>query len=169
MAGLAIAVAFVVGNVAATAVMMYMNSNRGPVASGRPGDMPRGSYRIDIVSGSGELTRLTISPEGDECDVFAVSPPTQETCLIATILIPSAIGGQAFGELNNKHTPAFDALVWRARAGADATVCSRGGLEGAFALSCEQAATSETYELRTDTFTVRVPIGGALASPGASG
>lgn len=84
------------------------------------------------------------------------------TCLIAAHVNPNVLaGGEDGSDLNIRHTPAFDALVWKARADNDVTVCKRGGLERDFLVRCENEARVNGYECNADGIRVRVPIGGA--------
>lgn len=112
---------------------------------------------------------MTISAAGDGCTELSTED-AQRTCFVATNLIATLIGGEAYGELNDRHTPAFDALVWRARADADPATCARGGLVGPLLVECELAAQADDYEYQSGNVRVRVPIGGALpdAAPGAT-
>lgn len=104
---------------------------------------------------------VTIGAQGEGCEVFLPDADANRTCLIATNVIPSIIGGEAYGDLNVRHTPALDALIWRARADGDASVCERGGLDAGFLDLCERAAQAGEYEYEAGDVRVRVPIGGA--------
>ena len=106
-----------------------------------------------------------IGSEGEGCERFAGHEDSERVCYITTNLIPTLIGGEAYGELNTRRTPAVDALVWRARPNADGSICARGGLTGAFLAECERDAVAEDYEYVANPFRVRVPIGGAQPSP----
>lgn len=131
-----------------------------------PSENPYGGYAADITFPSGETKHVVIDQAGKSCSEVAASRSAYQTCLLATNLIPSLIPGDAYGsgELNTTPTPALDALIWRARADADPTVCSRGLLEGSFLALCESAAGDASYEYQSDGFTVRIPIGGAVPS-----
>ncbi|MEX2546763.1 MAG: hypothetical protein WD830_03115 [Chloroflexota bacterium] len=143
----------------------------GPCSSGgqqRPEVSPTGAYEIELSLNGGDFRPVTIGREGEGCERFAGYEDAERTCFIAKELIPSKIGGEAYGELNDRHTPAFDALVWRARADADVSVCDRGGLEGAFLADCTRAAQDPSYIYERGAFRVRVPIGGAVPNPSPS-
>lgn len=126
---------------------------------------PTGAYRIEISVSGGPFVSSLIGFEGAGCEPFANHEEADRTCRIAINLIPSLIGGEAYGELNDRHTPALDALIWRARANADQTVCADGGLSGAFLLECERDAIAHDYEYVVGALRVHVPIGGAMPSP----
>ncbi len=83
--------------------------------------------------------------------------------------MPSIIGGYAYGELNSRGTPAFDALVWRGRVDSDTTVCARGGLENGFLANCELLVVDPNYEYADANLRVHVPIAGAIPSPSVGG
>jgi hypothetical protein len=118
---------------------------------------------IEVAVGSDQFQQVTIDKEGDGCDVLEGYDDPYRTCLIAINLIPSIIGGEAYGRLNEKRTPALDALVWRARADDDVTVCERGGLEGAMLEVCRAEAVDPGYMYQHGDVRVRVPLGGAAA------
>ena len=140
----------------------------GPCSTGqqnRPERNPVGGYTIEVSVAEGEFSSATIGSEGEGCERFVGHEDAERVCYISTNLIPTLIGGEAYGELNDRHTPALDALIWRARANADASVCAQGGLTGAFLEECERDAVADDYEYSAGTFRVRVPIGGAQSSP----
>lgn len=126
---------------------------------------PTTGYSIEVSTGGDEFVPVTIDAEGEGCERFSADEGAERTCLIARLLNPWTIGGEAYGELNDRQTPALDALVWRARADADASVCARGGLSGPFLQECERDAIADDYEYAIGNFRVRVLIGGAQPSP----
>lgn len=125
---------------------------------------PTGGYEIEVSQDGGEFLVTTIGAGGEGCEPFSGDEDAERTCLIARLLNPWTIGGEAYGELNDRHTPALDALIWRARADADPSVCARGGLTGPFLQECERDALANGYGYATGNFRVRVPIGGAQPS-----
>jgi hypothetical protein len=129
------------------------------------GTNPVGGYLIEVSTAGGDFVSVTIGAEGEGCERFSADEDAERTCYIATSLIPTLIGGEAYGELNQVRTPAVDALVWRARANADPSVCAEGGLTGAFLAECERDAVAVDYEYATGNMRVRVPIGGAVPPP----
>lgn len=135
-----------------------------PQGPQHPDANPVTGYLIEVARNTNTFTPVGIMADGQGCDIFS-NEDANRTCRIATSVIPSAIGGEAYGELNFRHTPAFDALVWRARADADTTVCARGGLEGDFLRTCESDAVLASYEYKSGDIRVRVPIGGADPVP----
>lgn len=139
----------------------------GPCGSTRragPQPNPTGAYAIEVSVNGGDFRPVSIGPDGEGCERFSGFEDAERTCLIARLLNPWTIGGEAYGELNDRHTPALDALIWRARANADASVCARGGLTGAFLHECEQDAVADDYEYVSAPFRVRVLIGRAMPS-----
>lgn len=126
---------------------------------------PWGTYRIEVSVGEAEFVSRSIGDEGHGCEVFVEHEDADRTCRIAINLIPTIIGGEAYGELNSRRTPALDALVWRARANGDPSICERGGLGGGFLVECHTAAQDASYEYVAGDIHVRVPIGGGLPIP----
>jgi hypothetical protein len=137
-----------------------------PQQTSRPGPNPLGAFAIELSQGGGAFEPLTITTSGVECQRFEALVDLESTCFGATNLIPSIIGGGAQGNLNQGHTPEYDALVWRARANGDPQVCDKGGLLGALLSQCRTDATRADYALSAGNFVIRVPIGGAFPSPG---
>lgn len=102
--------------------------------------------------------------DGNNCGILESVPDAYRTCLLATNLNLSRSGGEAYGELNSRRTPAYDVLVWRARANGDAGVYGAGGLEGAFRETCEGAVADPGYLYSAGSFRVRVSVGRAVPS-----
>lgn len=155
----------------APSILLAVAAVTGPCSSGPTHPMgvnPTGGYAIEVAQDGGDFAPATIGSQGEGCERFSDYEGAERTCLIAKELNPRTIGGEAYGELNDRHTPALDALIWRARANADASVCGRGGLTGAFLLECEREAIASDYEYSAGSFRVRVPIGGAQPSPSPS-
>src|SRR5688572_10672536 len=74
-------------------------------------------YRIELSLAGGRFEVVTIGANGEGCEVMQSNYDAYRTCLIATPVIPSVIaGGEDGSDLNIRHTPALDALVWKARA-----------------------------------------------------
>lgn len=135
----------------------------GPCSSQQavPRPNPTSGYAIEISSNGGAFEAVEIGNEGEGCERFAGHEDAERICHISTNVIPTIIGGEAYGELNDRRTPALDALIWRARADADPAVCAAGGLEGAFLSECEEQALAPDYQYVVADMRVRVPIGGA--------
>lgn len=156
--------AVVVFVVAAVVVRQFLGTN-GPVEpnrpSTRPDTNPTGGYSLDVSIDNGPFGPVTIGSAGENCENLEMVADAYRTCLVATNLVPSIIGGEAYGQLNFTHTPAHDALVWRARADNDSGVCSQGGLEGVFLADCLEAALDPSYEYTAANLRIKVPIGGA--------
>ena len=149
----------------APSLLLVVVAVTGPCGSSRnegPRPNPTGAYAIEVSLNRGEFRPVTIGPDGEGCPQFSSVEDTERTCFITKLLNPWTIGGEAYGELNDERTPAFDALVWRARADADVSVCQRGGLTGAFLADCISAARDPDYVYERGPFRVRVPIGGAV-------
>lgn len=158
---LAVAVVFVAvvaGLVWVSSLVPLLDRRPGPA---HPEPNPTGGYTIEVAIGDEAYRQVSIDKEGGGCDVLEEYTDTYRTCLIATNLIPSLIGGEAYGRLNEKRTPALDALVWRARADDDVTVCERGGLEGAMLELCRTEAQDPGYVYEHRDVRVQVPTGGA--------
>lgn len=147
-----------------TAVAVWYAVVLAPRGPFHPGRNPVGGYTIEVSLAGDEFVGVVAGAEGNGCERLGPNNDADRTCRIATALLPSLIGGEAYGELNTRHTPAFDALVWRARADADKTVCGRGGLEVDFLARCESDAIQIDYEYTRSDLRVRVPIGGAIPS-----
>lgn len=126
------------------------------------GTNPVGGYAIELSESGGQFVGVAISQEGGGCERLVPNADADRTCRIATSLVPTLIASEAYGELNARRTPALDAMVWRARANADPTVCQRGGLSGAFLTECEAHATAADYEYTGPGIRIHVPIGGAI-------
>ncbi len=119
-------------------------------------------YGIELSLAGGPFEVVMIGANGEGCDVMQSNYDAYRTCLIAAQVNPSVLaGGEDGSDLNIRHTPAFDALVWKARADNDVTVCERGGLERDFLVRCENEARANGYLYNADGIRVRVPIGGA--------
>lgn len=129
------------------------------------GTNPVGGYQLEVSVAGSAFSNVAVESDGTGCGVLSQVNDAYRTCLVATNLIPTLIGGEAYGELNDRHTPAYDALVWRARANGDPSVCQQGGLEANFLANCRREATDLSYEYRAAGLKVRVPIGGALPTP----
>ena len=163
-----IAIAFV----ATAAVTAILTSQlRGGVPWERPGPAhpernPVGAYAIEVSAGNDPFEPLLIDADGIACERLLSERDTYRTCLLATNLIPSIIGGEAHGELNRHPTRAFHALVWRARASRDPTVCERGGLEASLLDLCHAHAVDPAYLYIGGALRVKVPLNGAAAGRG---
>lgn len=154
------------------AVGVWLTGPKGvPGSSGTPKPSrlhnPVGGYTIEVSRDGSSFMPHTIDEDGATClELFDETDPGR-VCLLATNLLPSVIGGAAYGRLNTEETPSLDALIWRARSSGDPGVCARGGLEGAYRTQCEADAIASDYLYSTsDGLGVRIPIGGALSSPG---
>ena len=128
---------------------------------GHPEPNPVRGYRLEISEGDARFRPLSVGAQGEGCEVLLPDADANRTCLIATNVIATLIGGEADGDLNEQRTPALDALIWKARSDGDVSVCQRGGLANGFLEECERAASSTDYEYEGDEVRVRVPIGGA--------
>jgi hypothetical protein len=124
---------------------------------------------IEVSESGGSLASVRIDAEGNACDRFESVEDVERICFITTNAIPTVIGGEAYGSLNERRTPALDALIWRARVEADVSICNRGGLVGRLLDECETAAVDPEYAYRNGPYEVRVPIGGAEELPSSSG
>ncbi len=151
----------------APSILFALVAVTGPCSSGKAGPEPNptGAYEIELSVGGGNFVPATIGSDGEGCERFLGDDDAERTCYIATNLIPTLIGGEAYSELNDRRTPALDAIAWRARANADPNVCAAGGLTGPFLGECQRDAVSDDYEYTTGSMRVRVPIGGAHPSP----
>jgi hypothetical protein len=118
---------------------------------------PTAGYAVLVQRKAQPPERLDISPAGEGCQIF--DDRLESVCLIATNIRPGDIGGAALGSLNETDTPAFTALIWRARIDGDATVCDRGGLLSPRLERCRQAAQDPNYVAQGDGLTVSVPLG----------
>lgn len=114
-------------------------------------------YQVMLLSSSGVIP-LDISASGAGCERLAGSLLLESVCGLAVKTDPPRIGGAAFGDLNNRITPAYHALVWRARLGAGPDACSQGGLTGSFLEQCRRDAVDPTYSLTDTGLTVQVPL-----------
>lgn len=162
---------FLVGAVAASlffggiiVAIVLLSANPLAPNRGRPLPNPVGAYTIELSVDQGPFDSVVIGADGSNCERLSF-PNAKQTCLLATNLMPSIIAGYAYGELNSRVTPAFDALVWRGRADGDTTVCARGGLENDFLANCEQLVVDPNYEYVHANLRVHVPIAEAIPSP----
>jgi hypothetical protein len=126
-----------------------------------PEPNPVRGYRLELAESDGRFRNVQIGAQGEGCEVFLPDADANRICLIATNDIPSIIGGEAYGDLNVRHTLALDALIWRARSIGDVSICERGGLRAGLLATCEQAAQAADYEYQGTSTRVRVPLGGA--------
>jgi hypothetical protein len=168
---LAFVAAGVVFAVSALVAAWYFSSQRPGVLTPPSGPMqpdpnPLSGYQIEVALDGSSFSPVRIGADGAGCEIFS-DDDANRTCLIAINTIPSIIGGEAFGELNFKHTPAFDALVWRSIVENDITVCARGGLEDDFLRRCEMEAANEDYEYEVGPVRVHVVTGSADPVPTA--
>jgi hypothetical protein len=147
---------------ALTAIAIYAISSVQRAASEPlrrvPPVTPTASYEIDFRRDGGAMRPLRVGRSGEGCEQISQSHRLYETCLVAVNLDPAVIGGSALGKLNDEDTPAFDALVWRARLGADASVCDRGGLLGEYLARCRHHAETRDYAVSDRGITVSVPL-----------
>lgn len=158
--------ALVVRGLVSLAVTTTLVACWGPGYRGAvPATNPVAGYIIEVSRASGQFEEIEIDQEGSQCARLLPITIADRTCRIATLLNPWTIGGEAYGELNVRRTPALDALIWRARANADPTVCAQGGLEGDFLAECEAASRDPDYLYESVDLRIRVPFGGALPSP----
>ena len=141
-------------------VSVPMVAGCGPPRS-LPQPNPVRGYQLEISGPDGRFQAIQIGPQGEGCEVFVPDHDLNRICLIATNDNPTVIGGEAYGALNDRHTVALDALIWRARSLPDVSVCARGGLQAEFLAMCEQAAQAADYDYQGRSVRVRVPIGGA--------
>jgi hypothetical protein len=167
LAGVVLIIVFVGGQL----VVVYARSLFNPFSGSGPGPQPNplGAFAIEVSESGGAFRQVLITPEATECSQFRTVADLYTTCVTAPNLIPSIIGGGAQGKLNQGHTPEYDALVWRARANGDPQVCDKGGLLAALLTQCHDDAIRPDYSLSAGRFVVRVLIGGAIPSPGATG
>jgi hypothetical protein len=164
LAGVVVITVFVVTAIVTILVTSPRPLFPGPQGPFRPEANPVGGYLLELSLRGNSYKSVSIGSQGDGCELLLPDSDANRTCLIATNLIPSLIGGEAYGQLNLVHTPAFDALVWRARANGDSGVCQRGGLEDDFLADCLRQALDIAYEYAGKGMVVRIPIGGALPS-----
>ena len=89
----------------------------GPCSAQREGPRPNptSGYAIEVSADGGPFVSHSIGPDGEGCELFTGHEDAERTCYIAKEIIPTKIGGEAYGELNDRRTPALDALIWRAR------------------------------------------------------
>lgn len=149
--------------VAAPLLLIAVTAVTGPCSAPRDGPRanPTSGYAIEVSESGGPFVSHSIGADGQGCEMFAGFQDAERTCYIAKEVIPTKIGGEAYGELNARRTPALDALIWRARAEADPTICAAGGLLGPFLAECERHAVADDYEYLAGSMRIRVPIGGA--------
>lgn len=139
-------------------------SSPGPA---HPEPNPRGAYVIELSSAGSAFTPITVGAEGAGCERLLADADANRICLIANNLNPLIIGAEAYGALNDAPSPAFHALVWRARADADPLVCGRGGLEGELLDRCLAEAQAADYTYAAGQIQIKVRIGGAAPRPDA--
>lgn len=157
-------------NASAAFVFLVVVAVTGPCSNQRAGPQPnpRTGYVIEVSERGGPFETVRIDAEGNGCERFGSVEDLERTCFITTVAIPRAIGGEAYGELNERRTPAFDALIWRALAEADASICERGGLVGPLLVECQASAVDPSYTYRNGPFQIHVPLGGAEPLPSAT-
>lgn len=165
--GAALTVFAFVLSAAAAFALLSSRPLAGPPGPAHPEPNPRGAYVIELSSGGSGFTSITVGAEGAGCERLMADANANRICLIANNLDPPIIGAEAYGALNSAPSPAFHALVWRARADADPSVCGRGGLEGELLDRCLAEAQTADYAYAAGQMQIRVPIGGAV--PSASG
>ena len=129
----------------------------GCVTEVKPTPNPVAGFELLVQRDGQPAETLVISADGAGCD--SLGDLLSTVCRQAPNLLPSVIGGEAFGSLNEKDTPAFTALIWRARIDGDITVCERGGLLSPRLERCQEAAQDPNYVVRGEGLTVSVPLG----------
>lgn len=90
-------------------------------------------------------------------------PTLYVACVLATNIDARFIAGEAFGKLNEEDTPAFEAIMWRARLNADRTVCESAGLLGARLDLCHAAVDAKVYRVTDGPLTVVIGAGPTAA------
>lgn len=151
-----------VGAVVALAVVAYMAASSFFTAISTPPSRvppanPTAAYELEIGTEQDALSGATIGADGSGCDRLVKSERLYTACLVTVNLDPRVIGASALGRLNIEPTPAFDALVWRARLDGDSSVCAQGGLSGDFLIECQRLAVVDTYQVHDSGLVVRVP------------
>lgn len=129
--------------------------------SGHPATRPQPNPQRPITltySDGGQFVMLVIGLDGDGCEKLMRSDRLYGACLLAFNANPAVIGGAAQGLLNAERTPSLDALIWRARADGDVSVCERGGLLDDFLAECQAQAVAVDYEIEDSGLRLRVPI-----------
>ena len=105
---------------------------------------------------------LHVDANGDACSALAPSESLFHSCVLATNLDTSVIAGEAFGDLNVKDTPAFEAIIWRSVLDGVADDCDQAGLLGSRLATCRAAAQSghwEAHDAGLDVLIQKAPPG----------
>jgi hypothetical protein len=124
---------------------------------GHPEPNPMRGYRLEIAHDNGTFRPLNVGAQGEGCEVFLPDADANRTCLNATTVHPGVIGSDE----SVITRPTLDAMIWKARADADVSLCGRGRLPDTMVDDCESAASADDYEYQGEVLRVRVPIGGA--------
>lgn len=147
---------------------VYVASLLGVVIPGygtpRPAPARLAAYAIEYsIADPQSRTTLRVGEDGAACQSLAKSELFRTACVLALNEDPAFIAGEAFGRLNTEDTPAYEAIIWRARIDADPTVCTRGGLLDVRLATCRAAASGGPY-VRTDRG-ITVVIGAEGSGP----
>ena len=116
----------------------------------RPTPAQLAPYRLSSSVAGGPIHVLTIDPDAKACDALAPSDFLRTVCTLALNEDPRFIAEEAFGDLNNRDTPAYEAIIWRARLESSQGLCDAGGLLGARLERCRSIASNSAPYVRTD-------------------
>lgn len=141
----------------------------------RPTEAVTEGYVLEYARGAEALMPLVVDKDAEKClalraieiadrtahPASSVSPqPTDPeprlyvACVLATNIDVRFIVGEAFGRLNEEDTPAFEAIIWRARLEAERSVCESAGLLGARLDRCHAAVDAKEYRVTDGPLTV---------------
>lgn len=163
LAGIAIVASFIVSAALAVVVVSGLSGTQlGSPGPAHPQPNPVGGYAMELSTGGGDFVTISVGADGGGCERVPADADANRICLIATNLSPPIIGAEAYGALNAAPSPAFHALVWRARASADSSVCARGGLEGTLLDRCLAESQAADYVYTNGQLAIKIPIAGAV-------
>ncbi|MES2211392.1 MAG: hypothetical protein V4515_14610 [Chloroflexota bacterium] len=122
----------------------------------RPTAAPVEGYELSYAVDGGNPVSLVVDPDGRACEALKRSEYLRVACVLATNKNPRVIAGAAFGKLNNEDTPAFEAILWRARMDSNPTFCDDSGLLEPRLGRCHAVAGGADYEVSRSGITVRI-------------
>jgi hypothetical protein len=131
----------------------------------RPTPAQLASYVLRFQVDGEAFRSVDVATDGAQCELLAQSSFLRKACVLALNQDPTFIAGEAFGDLNNRDTPAYEAIIWRARLDRDPQICDRGGLLGARLARCREVAVADTYDRKDGDLRVMIGIQGASQSP----
>jgi hypothetical protein len=102
-------------------------------------------------SGPSANGSATIDVDAAQCDKLKPSQFLVTVCTLALNEDPAFIAAEAFGDLNNRDTPSYEAIIWRALLDGDPAICDQGGLLDQRLATCRALVSAGNAHSVTDS------------------